>query len=189
MPWMLNMSVALLSMQGQKAVEFHQKYLNLCSEDEQRSWHDMTWHDDMRVSNYWHIFFIFGWTIPLKCNHIYHCLVNFFERNPVVSIANSMRSYILCERFHNKFNLDLPCWTTENSLIKWESIVNFTWGLKICPCRFISGFNLDMQISSVTSRKLPGLQVTSAWALFYVLWILKNVVISFGSRLSKWEPI
>ncbi len=33
----LNMVVALLSMQGQKAFEFHQTYLNLCSEDEQRS--------------------------------------------------------------------------------------------------------------------------------------------------------
>ncbi len=33
--WALNVSVALLSMQGQKALGFHQKYLNLCSEDEQ----------------------------------------------------------------------------------------------------------------------------------------------------------
>ncbi len=33
--WVLNMSVALLSM---KALGFHQKYLNLCSEDEQRSY-------------------------------------------------------------------------------------------------------------------------------------------------------
>ncbi len=36
--WALNVSVALLSMQGQKALGFHQKYLNLCSEDEQRSY-------------------------------------------------------------------------------------------------------------------------------------------------------
>ncbi len=35
--WALNMSVALLSMEGQKAFEIHQKYLNLCSEDEIRS--------------------------------------------------------------------------------------------------------------------------------------------------------
>ncbi len=35
--WALNMSVALLSMEGQKALEFQEKYLNLCSEDEQRS--------------------------------------------------------------------------------------------------------------------------------------------------------
>ncbi len=32
--WALNAVVALLSMQGQKALGFHQKYLNLCSEDE-----------------------------------------------------------------------------------------------------------------------------------------------------------
>ncbi len=32
-----NISVALLSMDGQKALRFHQKNLNLCSEDERRS--------------------------------------------------------------------------------------------------------------------------------------------------------
>ncbi len=32
-----NITNALLSMEGQKALRFHQKYLNLCSEDEQRS--------------------------------------------------------------------------------------------------------------------------------------------------------
>ncbi len=31
-----NISVVLLSMEGQRALRFHQKYLNLCSEDEQR---------------------------------------------------------------------------------------------------------------------------------------------------------
>ncbi len=36
--WALNVSVALLSMQGQKALGFHQKYLNLCSKDERRSY-------------------------------------------------------------------------------------------------------------------------------------------------------
>ncbi len=35
--WALNVVVPLRSMQGQKALGFHQKYLNLCSEDEQRS--------------------------------------------------------------------------------------------------------------------------------------------------------
>ncbi len=34
----LNVSVALLSMQSQKALGFHQKYFNLCSEDERRSY-------------------------------------------------------------------------------------------------------------------------------------------------------
>ncbi len=33
----LNVVDALLSLEGQKALGFHQKYLNLCSEDEQRS--------------------------------------------------------------------------------------------------------------------------------------------------------
>ncbi len=32
--WALNMVVALLSMQGQKSLGFHQKHLNLCSKDE-----------------------------------------------------------------------------------------------------------------------------------------------------------
>ncbi len=46
--WALNVSVALLSMQGQKALEFHQKYLNLSSEDERISYE---FWNDMRVSN------------------------------------------------------------------------------------------------------------------------------------------
>ncbi len=33
----LNVIVPLLSMEGQKALVFNQKYLNLCSKDEQRS--------------------------------------------------------------------------------------------------------------------------------------------------------
>ncbi len=36
--WALNVVVVLLSMEGQKAFGFHQKYLNVCSKDEQRSY-------------------------------------------------------------------------------------------------------------------------------------------------------
>ncbi len=36
--WALNVVVALLSFERQKALGFHQKYLNLCSGDEQRSY-------------------------------------------------------------------------------------------------------------------------------------------------------
>ncbi len=36
--WTFNVSVALLSMQGQKALRFNQKYLNLCSDEERRSY-------------------------------------------------------------------------------------------------------------------------------------------------------
>ncbi len=43
--WALNVSVAL-SMEDQKALVFHPKYLNLCSKDERRSY-----GFDMRVSN------------------------------------------------------------------------------------------------------------------------------------------
>ncbi len=34
----LNVLVVLLFMQGQKALGFHEKYLNLCSEDKQRGY-------------------------------------------------------------------------------------------------------------------------------------------------------
>ncbi len=33
-----NIAVVLLSMEGQKTLRFNQKYLNLCSEDEQMSY-------------------------------------------------------------------------------------------------------------------------------------------------------
>ncbi len=36
--WALNASVVLLPMEGQKALGFHREYLNLCSEDERRSY-------------------------------------------------------------------------------------------------------------------------------------------------------
>ncbi len=36
--WALNVVVVLLSMGGSEALGFHQKYLNLCSEDEERSY-------------------------------------------------------------------------------------------------------------------------------------------------------
>ncbi len=59
-----NISVALLSMEGQRAPRFHQKYLNLCSVDEQRSNGFGTtwgWVINDRI-------FIFGSTIPLRDN-------------------------------------------------------------------------------------------------------------------------
>ncbi len=36
--WAMNVVVAFLSMQGQRALGFHQKYYNLCSEYERRSY-------------------------------------------------------------------------------------------------------------------------------------------------------
>ncbi len=61
----LDVSVVLLSMQGQKALGFHQKYLHLCSEDERRSYRFGTtwgWEINDRI-------FIFGWTNPLRPIH------------------------------------------------------------------------------------------------------------------------
>ncbi len=57
-----NISVVLLSMEDQRALRFHQKHLNLCSEDERRSYgFGTTWgwviHD---------IILILGWTNPLR---------------------------------------------------------------------------------------------------------------------------
>ncbi len=54
--------VSLPSMEGQRALRMHQKYLDLCFEDERKSYgFGMTWgwviHDRI---------FIFGWTIPLN---------------------------------------------------------------------------------------------------------------------------
>ncbi len=62
MYWAFNL-VALLSMEGQKAGEFHQKYLNLCSEDEQRSYVFGTTR--WRIIND-RIFLFFGRTVPLS---------------------------------------------------------------------------------------------------------------------------
>jgi len=59
--WALNVVVVFLSMQGQKALGFHHKYLNMCSEDERRSYkfgRTRGWIINARI-------FIFGWTIPL----------------------------------------------------------------------------------------------------------------------------
>ncbi len=58
--WALNAVVALLYMQGQKALGFHKEYLNLCSKDERRSHgFGMTW--EWVIND---IIFIIGWTIP-----------------------------------------------------------------------------------------------------------------------------
>ncbi len=51
--WALSMSVALLSMEVQRALRFHQKYFNLCSEEEWRSYRIRTtweWVTNDRIS-------------------------------------------------------------------------------------------------------------------------------------------
>ncbi len=59
--WALNVSVTLLSKQGQKPLGVHQKFLNLCSEDERRSYgFGTTWGWVINDS-----ILILGWIIHL----------------------------------------------------------------------------------------------------------------------------
>ncbi len=60
-PW-CHIAVALLSVEGQRALVFHQKYLNLWSKDERRP-HEfvLTWGEYLNDR-----IFIFGWTIPVR---------------------------------------------------------------------------------------------------------------------------
>ncbi len=80
--WALYLSVVLLSVQHQKALGFHHKYLNLCFDERRSCRFGTTWG---WVINY--IIFIFGWAIPLKyieikkktviqnCNILQYCFV------------------------------------------------------------------------------------------------------------------
>ncbi len=74
----------LLSMQGQKALRFHQKYINLCSEDERRScWFGMTWGWVINDRIY-----IFRWTIPLST------LPTFLLLNPSACLPLGLTLYL-----------------------------------------------------------------------------------------------
>ncbi len=64
----LKVLVVLLSTEGQKALGFHQKYLNLCSEDERRSCH-------VGVSNYWPNFH-FCVNYPFKIHWIKYLILS-----------------------------------------------------------------------------------------------------------------
>ncbi len=61
LPW-CHIAVALLSVEGQRALVFHQKYLNLWSKDERRP-HEfvLTWGEYLNDR-----IFIFGWTNPVR---------------------------------------------------------------------------------------------------------------------------
>ncbi len=86
-----NISVALLSMEGQKALRFNQKYLNVCFLDERRSYgFGTTWS---WVIN--DILFILGWTVLLRWNisqQVHHFQSHRFqEKSPNFSYANSQK--------------------------------------------------------------------------------------------------
>ncbi len=88
-------------MEGQKALRFHQKYLNLCSEDERMSygfWTTWGWVINYRI-------FIFGWTIPLSC--VFARWKNLTEH--WVSIHKDKFSYL--KFLDREAKLFLLCWT------------------------------------------------------------------------------
>ncbi len=74
--------------------EFHQKYLNLCSEDEWRSYGFGTtwgWVINDRI-------FIFGWTIPLSCIVIKIIIIDV----PTCSLLH-ITNILMWDLFHEKF--------------------------------------------------------------------------------------
>ncbi len=86
--------VVLLSMKGQRALGLHQKYLNLCSEDEQRSYgFGMTWG---WVINY--IIFILGKLSLRKMMHIPENQFNWMKYNSLFT-ANKMYSLDIYSNF------------------------------------------------------------------------------------------
>ncbi len=75
----LNVSVTLLSMEGQKALEFHQKYLHLCSEDERRSYcFRIAWGWEINDNvDFWvnyplSVQIVFGAIASHLCRHCFH---------------------------------------------------------------------------------------------------------------------
>ncbi len=94
-------------MQGQKALGFLQKYLNLCSEDEWKSCGFGTageWVINDRI-------FIFGWTIPLRMQSSYLAIMSF--------------PWMYLENFY--LFIYLPCRFYRNRLWLWE-----TWSTWAC---------------------------------------------------------
>ncbi len=123
--WTLNVVVLLLSMEGKKALGFPQKYLNLCSEDEQRSYGFGTtwgWVINDRI-------FIFGWTIPI---HVPELVVHessgqFIPKNQQrmlvsmvfnlnITISPNLKRLSISANFNNNFGTEHPVqWSNQFS--------------------------------------------------------------------------
>ncbi len=104
----------MLSMEGQRALGVHQKYLNLCSEDERRSYgfgSTWGWVINDRI-------FIFGWTIPLsECwSRLYQCLsdhqyLKFSHVSAVCSVCRWMQGWFVC------CFINCPCFSPESGRV------------------------------------------------------------------------
>jgi len=97
--WALNVSFALLPMQGQKALRYHQKYFYYGFGTK---W---GWVINDRI-------FIFGWTIPLNCNNIsqYSCFYCIFDQtDALVNIRDFFQKHT--NLINPKLmNWALSCW-------------------------------------------------------------------------------
>ncbi len=110
--WVLNVSVALLSMQGQKALGFHPKYINLYSKDEWRSYRfGMTWEwvIDDRI-------FIFGWTVPV---YLKDCLLP-GHFTPTKLLENQIKIESKIEKIENHLKVNM-------FFQRAEQLVSYTW--------------------------------------------------------------
>ncbi len=113
-----NISFELLSMEGQKALGFHQKYLILCSEDKQRSYGFGTTLGGVINDR----IFILCWTNPLtsvggedddcRCVHLRHLLASLPRLLPAAPVPSSLlwgmvhpagvlRNYVACHELHH----------------------------------------------------------------------------------------
>ncbi len=87
-----NISVAFPSMQGQRALRFHQKYLNLCSEDEQRTYGFGTtwgWIIDDRI-------FILWWTNVSESSRTFLFSLSVFLKHVIYSPAMQRNKEGMC---------------------------------------------------------------------------------------------
>ncbi len=97
-----NNAFALLSTEGWRGLRFHQKYLNLCSEDEQRCYRFGTtrgWVINVRI-------FIFGWTNPLMLADHVKASASQAHWESVCSYISVRRifrfSCTFCDTFHSE---------------------------------------------------------------------------------------
>ncbi len=94
--WVLNVVVVVLSLEAQKALGFNQKYLNSCSEYEQRSYGFKTtrgWVIKNRI-------FIFGWTVSLMSSfwYQYECLCSKAWVGSSQFYSSEQASWLCCKQ-------------------------------------------------------------------------------------------
>ncbi len=123
----LTVVVPLLSMEGQRALGFHQKYLNLCSKDERRSYGFGTtwgWVINVRI-------FIIGWTIP---KYLYYINIFALYIKPIYIKIDISKYTVYCiEREINYFIIiylfiytSMSVWWCSRALeinsVKWSEL-------------------------------------------------------------------